>query len=112
MQKSDHADDENPPCHSACVLHLRIEDLFMTAGDEKDYQRFLEGIEFFLKLDVKQHMEHIKQHKEDALCTIRHFSGTGSAFCTSDGMPVPGDGGLLSLPISCATSAKKPQRFF
>lgn len=64
----------------------------MTEEDEKDYERFIEGIEFFLKLDAKQHMEHIRQHKEDALCTIRHFSGTGSASCTRDGMQ-----GLRSL---------------
>jgi hypothetical protein len=58
----------------------------MTEEDEKDYEKFLQGIEFFLKLDVQQHMEHFKQHKEDALCSIRHFSGTGSASCTRDGM--------------------------
>jgi hypothetical protein len=89
--QSDHT-DENPLHLGGFVLRRCIEDLFMTAEDEKDYERFLKGIEFFLKLDVKQHMEHIKQHKEDALCTIRHFSGTGSASCTSDGMQ-----GLRSL---------------
>ena len=54
----------------------------MTEEDEKDYGRFLEGIEFFAKLDVPQTMEHIKQHKEDAFYSIRHFSGEGSAMCT------------------------------
>jgi hypothetical protein len=47
----------------------------MTEEDEKNYERLLKGIEFFAKLDVPQHMEHIKRHKEDALCTIRHFTG-------------------------------------
>ena len=69
-----------------------VDDQFMTEEDEKDYEQFLEGIEFFLKLDVREHMEHIKRHKEDAFCTIRHFSGTGSASCTRDGMQ-----GLRSL---------------
>jgi hypothetical protein len=39
----------------------------MTDEDEKDYGRFLEGIEFFLNLDVQQTMEHIKQHKKAAV---------------------------------------------
>src|SRR5205807_5888117 len=58
----------------------------MTEDDERDYERFLEGLAFFGKLDLQQAMEHFKQHKEDALCSIRHFSGTGSASCTKDGM--------------------------
>lgn len=64
----------------------------MTEEDEKDFERFLEGLAFFGKLDARQAMEHIKLHKEDALCSIRHFSGTGSAPCTKDGMQ-----GLRSL---------------
>jgi hypothetical protein len=58
----------------------------MTAEDQNDYERFLEGITFFLRLAPKQVMEHLKLHKEDAFSQIRHFSGQGSALCTRDGM--------------------------
>jgi hypothetical protein len=69
-----------------------VRDQLMTEEDEKDYERFLEGLAFFGRLDARQAMEHIKQHKEDALSSIRHFSGTGSVLCTKDGMQ-----GLRSL---------------
>lgn len=58
----------------------------MTCEDEADYEKFLDGIAYFLKLDVQQTMEHIREHKEDSFCNIRHFSGTGSALCTKEGM--------------------------
>ena len=45
----------------------------MTEEDERDYAKFLEGIEFFLKLDVQQHMEHIKQHYCESQPTMDPF---------------------------------------
>lgn len=64
----------------------------MTEEDENDFERFLEGLAFFGRLDMQQAMDHMKEHKEDAFCNIRHFSGTGLAPCTKDGMQ-----GLRSL---------------
>jgi hypothetical protein len=58
----------------------------MTSEDQNDYERFLEGITFFFGLAPQQLMEHMKLHKEDAFSQIRHFSGQGSAPCTTDGM--------------------------
>ncbi len=47
--------------------------------------RFLEGIEFFLRMPIEQIMEHVKLHKEDTFCSIRHANGQGSMMCTRDG---------------------------
>ena len=41
-----------------------VDGQFMTEEDEKDFERFLEGLAFFGKLDAQQAMEHMKQHKE------------------------------------------------
>jgi len=58
----------------------------MTSEDQNDYERFLDGITFFLRLTPEQVMEHMKLHKEDSFPQIRHFSGQGYASCTRDGM--------------------------
>jgi hypothetical protein len=58
----------------------------MTPEDQNDFERFLEGITFFLGLTPEQVMAHMKLHKEDAFSQIRHFSGQGSALCTRNGM--------------------------
>lgn len=58
----------------------------MTSKDRNDYEGFLEGVAFFLRLAPEQAMEHIRLHKEDAFSQIRHFSGQGSALCTKAGM--------------------------
>lgn len=46
---------------------------------------FLEGIEFFLRMDVQGTMEHLKRHKEDGWPSLRHPSGYGSTMCTHKG---------------------------
>ncbi len=58
----------------------------MTSEDRNDYEGFLEGVVFFLRLAPEQAMEHIRLHKEDGFPQIRHFSGQGSALCTKAGM--------------------------
>ncbi len=78
--------------HAKGMVSWDVDGQFVTEEDEKDFERFLEGLAFFGKLDARQAMEHMKQHKEDAFCSIRHFSGTGSAPCTKDGVK-----GLRSL---------------
>ncbi len=46
---------------------------------------FLEGIEFFWRMDVQSTMEHLKLHKEDGWPSLRHPSGHGSTMCTHKG---------------------------
>lgn len=58
----------------------------MTEIDERDYDEFLEGVFFFLRLDAAQIIGHMQIHREDAFTFIRHFSGHGNAFCTRAGM--------------------------
>jgi hypothetical protein len=58
----------------------------MSPEDQNDYEKFLEGITFFMQLAPKQILEHSKLHREDAFSQIGHFSGEGSAPCTKDGM--------------------------
>jgi hypothetical protein len=43
-------------------------DRLMTEEDDKDYERFHEGLAFFRKLDVRQAMEHIKRQNEKIFC--------------------------------------------
>ncbi len=69
--------------------------------DEEDYEAFLEGVTFFLRLTVEQMKEHLDLHPEDGFAMIRHPGGRGSALCTKlgwDRMRNIVDRRLASLP--------------
>jgi hypothetical protein len=61
-------------------------DRFITPEDQLDYEGFLQGIAFFLRLTPEQIMDHLKIHKEDGWSYIRGFDGRGLASCTRAGM--------------------------
>jgi hypothetical protein len=57
----------------------------MTRDDQNDYEAFLEGVTFFMKLDFEDTKKHLEAHPEDGFSMIRHPSGQGSALCTNAG---------------------------
>jgi hypothetical protein len=81
------------------------------ALDLRDLQRIAEGLAVYATSDPKAIMERLKAHKEDAMCTVRNYSGDGNLFCTRDGynamielaerhresLPVPDDYSLDDL---------------
>lgn len=60
----------------------------MTTDDTDDIDQFLHGLVFFLRMTAEQMMEWVKTHPNESLSQfqLRHFSGQGSAFCTSEGI--------------------------
>jgi len=48
--------------HAKGMVSWDVDGQFMTEEDEKDFERFLEALAFFGKLDARQAMGHMKQH--------------------------------------------------
>jgi len=55
------------------------------ALDRRDLQRICDGLAAYATSDPKAIMERLKTHKEDALCTVRDYSGNGDLMCTRNG---------------------------
>jgi hypothetical protein len=54
------------------------------ALDRRDLQRICNGLETYATLDAKAAMERLRNHKEDALCSVSDYSGNGNLMCTRD----------------------------
>ncbi len=50
----------------------------MSPEEKGDYDEFLEGVFFFLKMKPEEIIEHIKVRGEEAFPQLRHFGEFGS----------------------------------
>jgi len=95
--------------------------------DLRDFWRIHDGLAAYAGLDAKGAMERLKAHKEDGLCEVSDYAGTGKLMCTRDGhnailelaerhresMPVPDDYSVNELAegirkhIACAMVDEK-----
>ena len=55
------------------------------ALDVRDFWRIHDGLEAYANLDAKGVMERLRLHKEDGLCDVSAYSGSGKLMCTRDG---------------------------
>jgi Apea-like HEPN len=53
--------------------------------DVRDFWRVHDGLEAYAHLDARGTMNRLRAHKEDALCEVTDYSGTGKLMCTRDG---------------------------
>jgi hypothetical protein len=53
--------------------------------DVRDFWRVHDGLEAYAHLDAKGVMDRLRLHKEDGLCEVRNYSGSGKVMCTRDG---------------------------
>jgi hypothetical protein len=98
--------------------------------DLGDFWRIHDGLQAYIKLDVKGTMERLKTHKDDVFCEVTDYGGTGKLMCTRDGhnaiyalaerlrdsMPVPDDysvnelaGGLRSRIVRAIVDEKQDE---